>query len=134
MTRMSLPLLAVFFALQLLTVGCSWAAVTNQSAQPIYIKPERGDTPIRVNPGETYKGRQDGIMVPAQKPGKVYKTVDNVDARVDADGEVHPSAHNLQGVVGLAAQVFFGGWLDEPPLRDIGEWQKSFDKAKEIAR
>jgi hypothetical protein len=57
-----------------------------------------------------------------------------VDARVDADGEVHPSAHNLQGVVGLAAQVFFGGWLDEPPLRDIGEWQKSFDKAKEIAR
>lgn len=134
MTRKIWKVLAVFSALHLITAWYSCADVTNQSAQPIYIKPERGATLIRINPGETFKGRHDGIIVPAQKPGKVFKIVDYVDARVDEAGEVHPSAHNIPGLVGLAVQVVIGGWLDAPATGDSQEWKKSFDKAKGVAR
>lgn len=125
--------MAVFFAINLISPWYSSADVTNMSAYPIYLKPENGYLPIKVNPGKTFKGRHDGIIVPSQKPGKVYKTVDNVDAVVDEDGEIHSSSNDIQGAVG---QVIIGGWHDlhHPDHEGINEWAKSFEKSKEVEK
>ena len=125
--------MAVFLAFNLIAPWYSAADVTNMSAYPIYLKPEKGYVPIKINPGETFKGRHDAIIVPSQKPGKVYKTVDNVDAIVGEDGEIHSSSHDIQGAVG---QVVLGGWIDalSPDSKVISKWAKHFKKSLEIVK
>ncbi len=131
MIRKKFNLLAVFSLFNLFHPWYSSADVTNMSAYPIYLKPEKNcSSPIKVNPGETFKGAHDAIIVPSQKPGKVYKTVDNVDAVVAEDGEIHSSANDIQGAVG---QVIIGGWRDAPPpeSRGRGKWAIYFEKSRE---
>lgn len=133
MMRKIFNLMAVLSLLNLVYPCYSAADVTNMTAYPIYLKPEKGYRPIKVNPGETFKGRHDAIIVPAQNPGKVYKTVDNVDAVVGEDGKIYSSSHDIQGALG---QFFLGGWIDALPLDYKGRkrWAIYFEKSLEVEK
>jgi hypothetical protein len=48
--------------------------VLNDSMSDVYVKPENGNTPQRVRPGEVYRGRVDGLTIPSERPGQVLKT------------------------------------------------------------
>jgi hypothetical protein len=130
MLRMTYNLLAVFLLFHLFCPWDSSADVINRSVYPVYAKPEHGNILIKINPGETFKGEHDGIILPAQSPGKVYKTVDHVDVMVDAVGTIHCHAHDLKGAIG---QFLIGGWLDAQSYNSLREWRKSFEKSYELA-
>lgn len=99
-------------------------AVKNNSSNTVYIKPENDDVPVAVEKGTAYIGKQDGIAVPIKHPGKVYKTVNDVDAVVDKNGDIDYSSNDL---LGMAGQPVKGGWLDSAP---DSSWNKIFEKSK----
>lgn len=84
--------------------------------------------PVRLKPGETWLGAQDGVAT-KDKPGQVFKTTDNIDVVVLPGGKVetsvHPSPEDSKSLpssgdlgatyweVMSAGQLIKGGWKDE---------------------
>jgi hypothetical protein len=58
--------------------------VWNDSMSDVYVKPENGTTPQRVRPGEIYRGRIDGLTIPAERPGQLLKTRNFVNCVVQS--------------------------------------------------
>ncbi len=88
--------------------------VTNNSGKPIYVKPEDGSEPVKVDAGaEQYD--IDGIKV----NDKVYKATDGTHIVVNADGTV-----KTKSLTGKFLNKFGGGYLSAPP--DEG-WKPLFN-------
>jgi hypothetical protein len=54
----------------------SESGVTNNSSQPIMVKPENGDEYIILQPGESYVGLVDGFTFPFAEGLEIYKVGD----------------------------------------------------------
>lgn len=90
--------------------------------------------------GETYVGAQDGVADPDMRGGKVFKTVNGVDAKIQANGEVAVSFEKLSREAKLKAmvgQAVIGGFKDEAwnPSNngspDHG-WDRVFQSARKV--
>lgn len=133
--------------------------VKNDSERPVFVKPDTdgkviirdkdgnerevdakaGDS-IELAAGETFVGGQDGVADPDMAGGKVFKTVDGVDATIQASGEVSVSFEKLSGAAKLKAmvgQAAIGGFKGEPwnatnnKKGDTG-WNRVFQSANKM--
>jgi hypothetical protein len=108
----------------------------NNSTSTIWVKPGNSDTAVAVPPGEPYIGDQDGIAIPEHQPGKVFKTVDNIDATVNPDGSVTTSGGTP---IEQAGQFFKGSWKDQSWLEERQSkgdrgWDDLFDQSRRKVR
>ncbi|WP_438725776.1 hypothetical protein ACR9YC_07190 [Parasphingorhabdus sp. DH2-15] len=89
-------------------------AVKNSSNFVIAIKLENRPQAVRLNPGGIWRGSQDGLIAPMDHPGKVFKSVDNVDLEILPGGEIRTTGSGdiIDKIAGDIGQVALGGWKD----------------------
>jgi len=110
-----------------------YSTITNNSNEPIFVKPEHSVEPVVVYPGHIYHDF-DGFKI----GNKVFKVVDRCDATIQQDKTIVldcrneklakieiPFTSNLKEI--LMKYGIYGGFLDNPPSSDIKGWEKLFN-------
>lgn len=105
--------------------------MTNNSPFPVYVKEEHSSRTHQVLPGDTWDGRLDGLALPRQRRGQIFKTVTGVDVIVEADGSIRTTAH---GVRAWAGQWLLGGWggrawLDKRARKGDRGWDELYTRS-----
>ena len=100
----------------------------NTTDRTLCVKPESGEIPFPLAPGEVYRGAFDGFSDPAN-PGLVFKTVDFMSVTVLPSGAVIPYPGPLTNVAGpaipagLAAKQYrSGGWKSFNDFKRTDGW------------
>lgn len=108
--------------------------VTNGTGRTMWVKPEDSSEPVELPPGGTFPGPQDGFTHP-DRPGEVFKTVDNQDAQCGPNQKVstapNPAIRN-QSVKTLKSnwgQSLKGGWKKPDFAQKHPDWAPLFRKA-----
>jgi hypothetical protein len=113
---MGMPALALLAACVL---SVARADVVNGSKEPVYVKPENGDSALQIPGGEIWRGQQDGVAA----AGRVYKNSDGIDLVVGEDGAVSVLQQNP---IATAVEELRGG---EVTRRLDGTWKTLFQAA-----
>jgi hypothetical protein len=96
--------------------------VLNRSNYVVYIKGESDNTAWALPAHAIFLGEQDGIAIPALKPGEVFKSADYIDLVVGQDGKVDYLANPNLGLVyvyALYRQQKDGGWKGSAFLAEL---------------
>jgi len=103
--------------------------VRNDSSEIIYVKLD-GKEDVRAVPAKTqFRGKQDGLAIPARNSGSVFKTVRDINAVVHQDGTVSTFGGNIVEKLG---QLIMGGWKEEDFVRQYPSWKKLYEKSEEL--
>lgn len=108
-----------------------WLGMTNNSPYPVYVKEERSSRTHQVPPGGTWDGGVDGLALPQQRRGYVFKTVTGVDVTVQVDGSIRTSARGLRAWAGQRLIGGWGGraWIDTRVSKGDREWDELFTRS-----
>jgi RHS repeat-associated protein len=108
--------------------------VVNNSPNTIWVKPELTGEAVPVAPGETYHDRQDGLALTDDGKDWVFKTVDNIDAKVTQDGLVVTHGGSIQEKIGQLVKGGWKGrdWLKEQQKKGDHGWDDLFEKGKPV--
>ena len=89
--------------------------IVNNSDYTIWYKEEDSSVTHSIAPHSTYDGTQDGLTSHLHHD-MVYKTCNNINATVNADGTIDWSGETL---IQQLAQIASGGWKDTHWLNDL---------------
>jgi hypothetical protein len=109
------------------------ADVSNESQETIYLKTESSDRTFPLEPGRTYNGRQDGLVVQGARKGQVYKVVDNINVIVGQNYSIETfaslSLSTLDKIQATVEQAIKGGWKDKRFNKNHPDWNQLFEQS-----
>jgi hypothetical protein len=109
------------------------ADVFNKSQKTIYLKAESSAQIFSLKPGQTYKGQQDGLVVPDAHVGHVFKVVDNINVTVEKNFSIDTFASlyssPIDKIQATIEQALVGGWKDKQFIKNHPDWIKLFKQS-----